>query len=342
MVTRQDIDKWLYKNVSYLFSIPLYDIVFHDTYSQKEYQEISKYVINTYAYNEKDNYFTILLKSDIIDIFEYYISYNKLIGYVEHEFLGNYITVKLKKNMYLPKDLLTCLESNNYSNIINTETYKNFISKQKNYTNNLQRQIVEKNDDLLTLLKEKFNTDVNGYWKKYIVEEETLTLQKIKDMNTNLTIQKNWILTKIKNSDIVSKVAYEDVLNNAIEIIAPSIIALGKQPDIDYEKIYNSVKEALIKKCGKPQYQLDIRGSKYPLMCNYQDFKTKLSKVIKKYKLEDIKKITNILIDHINKLQSPLLKYFIEKDNNSDLASAYECYVESKPIVNKIETKKLF
>ena len=335
MITEEIINKWLYKNVSYLFTIPLYDIVFHSTYTNVRYKEIAKYVVNTYTYNEEDDHFTVVLKNDVIDIFEHYLLNEKLIGYIEHEVLGNYIIVKLNRDLFIPKDLLMCLETNNYSNIINTNVYKSFISQQKDFTYDLQKQIVENNEELLDFLREKYNTNVNAYWKIFDIEEETLTLQKIKDMSTELKIQKDWILSKIKNADIISKIAYEDVLYNATELLAPAVIALGKQDVIDYDDIYNKVKEALIKKCGKSQYQLPgINGGKtQPLMFSAVDFKTRLNKTIKKYKLEDTSKVTTILCDHVSKLSYPTLKYYIlHEERGSQLATDYELYVESKEI----------
>lgn len=338
MVTQQIIDKWLYKNVSYLFSLPLFNTVFTN--------ELSKYVVNTYLYNDFNEHFAIILKSECSLILHDII--DKILHYVDHVEIGIYIVVYVKKEFYIEECTIKCLETNNYSAIKNCLIYRGYTINNKiqkpldDKSTLLQKYIIEENEVLNDLLQVKLKANVNGYWKRFEIEEETLTLQKIDDMNIKLEIQKNWLTVKIKNADILSKIAYEDVLHNALEIKTPTIIALGQQNTIDYEDIYNKIKEALIKKCGKPQYQLNIKGNKYPLMCNFQDFRTKLSKVIKKYKLEDIEKITNILIDHINKLQSPLLKYFIEKDNNSDLASAYECYVESKPVVNKIETKDIF
>ena len=79
-------------------------------------------------------------------------------------------------------------------------------------------------------------------------------------------------------------------------------------------------------------------------MCNLVDFKSKLSKVIKKYKLDDVSKIEKILMDHISNLRPgmQLLKYFIEKDNMSTLAGIYENYEEKQEVITKIDTKKVF
>lgn len=338
MVTQQIIDKWLNKNVSYLFTLPLFNTVFNN--------ELSKYVVNTYLYNDFNEHFSIILKNECAFILEDIV--DKIPHYVDHVEIGIYIVVYVKKELYIEECTIKCLETNNYSAIKNCLIYKGYTINNKlqkpldDKSTILQKHIIEENEVLNALLQVKFNTNVNGYWKRFEIEEETLTLQKIDNMNIKLEIQKEWIMSKIKNADILSKIAYEDVLLNATEVGIPTMIAVGKQDNIDYEGIYNKVKEALIKKCGKPQYNIDIKGSKYPLMCNYQDFKSKLSKVIKKYKLDDLDKIINILIDHVNKLQSPLLKYYIEKDNNSQLATDYELYVESKPIVNTINKETLF
>ena len=332
-MTEEVINEYLNKNISYLFTISLYNTPL--------YTSLRKYITNTYFYNNEDDYLSIVLSSFCLEELELCIESkvfnDKIHGYINHEVIGNYIILKVDRTVYISDEVLIMLENTDYESIKNTKLYKDHICKL-----GIQKEIVNNTEELKELLEERFNSIVNTPWKAFEKEKETLTLNKIIDMNTELKIQKAWLQSKIDNSDTLSKYAYEDVMINAIEVTVPSIIALGNQSKIDYEKIYNTVKEALVKKCGKPQYNIDINGTKFPLMCSYVDFKNKLSKVIKKYKLEDIDKITNILIDHINKLKTPLLKYYIEKDNTSSLAGDYECYVESKPIVNKIETKNIF
>lgn len=331
MVTQKIIDDSLKMNVSYLFSIPLYNIAFN--------MVLKSFVINTYLYNEEDEHFTVLLKKEALNLVENYINNNNIHGYIDHDVIYNVIVIKLDKSVFFSKDVLFCLEQSEYKKLVDTDLYKKYIKIQNDTYNNLQKHIVEETDFLNGLLEIKFKTNVNSYWKAFNVEEETLTLQKIINMSTELKIQKDWLLAKINNSDLLSKTAYEDVLSNAKEELVPMVNSLTI---INYESIYNNVKEALVKKCGKPQYNIEIKGSKYPLMCNFIDFKNKLSKVIKKYKLEDINKVETILINHVNKLQSPLLKYYIEKDNSSNLASDYECYVEVKPVVSTVNKETLF
>ena len=332
-MTEEVINEYLNKNISYLFTISLYNTPL--------YTSLREYITNTYFYNNEDDYLSIVLSASCLEELELCIESkvfnDKIHGYINHEVIGNYVVLKVDRTVYISDEVLIMLENTDYESIKNTKLYKDHICKL-----GIQKEIVNNTEKLKELLEERFNSIVNTPWKAFEKEKETLTLNKIIDMNTELKIQKAWLQSKIDNSDTLSKYAYEDVMINAIEVKAPSIIALGNQSKIDYEKIYNTVKEALVKKCGKPQYNIDINGTKFPLMCSYVDFKNKLSKVIKKYKLEDIDKITNILIDHINKLKTPLLKYYIEKDNTSSLAGDYECYVESKPIVNKIETKNIF
>ena len=332
-MTEEVINEYLNKNISYLFTISLYNTPL--------YTSLREYITNTYFYNNEDDYLSIVLSASCLEELELCIESkvfnDKIHGYINHEVIGNYVVLKVDRTVYISDEVLIMLENTDYESIKNTKLYKDHICKL-----GIQKEIVNNTEELKELLEERFNSIVNTPWKAFEKEKETLTLNKIIDMNTELKIQKAWLQSKIDNSDSISKYAYEDVMINAIEVKAPSIIALGNQSKIDYEKIYNTVKEALVKKCGKPQYNIDINGTKFPLMCSYVDFKNKLSKVIKKYKLEDIDKITNILIDHINKLKTPLLKYYIEKDNTSSLAGDYECYVESKPIVNKIETKNIF
>lgn len=332
-MTEEVLNEYLNKNISYLFTISLYNTPL--------YTSLREYITNTYFYNNEDDYLSIVLSVFCLEELELCIESkvfnDKIHGYINHEVIGKYIILKVDRTVYISDEVLIMLENTDYESIKNTKLYKDHICKL-----GIQKEIVNNTEELKELLEERFNSIVNTPWKVFEKEKETLTLNKIIDMNTELKIQKAWLQSKIDNSDSLSKYAYEDVMINAIEVTAPSIIALGNQSKIDYEKIYKTIKEALVKKCGKPQYNIDINGTKFPLMCSYVDFKNKLSKVIKKYKLEDIDKITNILIDHINKLKTPLLKYYIEKDNTSSLAGDYECYVESKPIVNKIETKNIF
>lgn len=333
MVTQKDIEEYLSKNVSYLFSLSLW--------SNALYKKgvLHPYIVNTYLYyNNSNKYLNILLKSNCIDDLNYCIEYNGkdlryiLPAYHNYEKFGNFILLQLRREPFIKDIELKYIESSKYHLLKNTYLYNTAIDIQKDTMMDLHKRIINEDEVLKGLLEIKYNCEVNHYWTLFDVEKETLTLEKIKSMNTELSINKAWLESKINLAESLSKIAYQDVLDNAKEIYNPTIIALGKQPEIDYEKIYNNVKEALIKKCGKPQYQIDIQGTKYPLMCNFIDFRNKLSKVIKKYKLEDIDKITNVLIEHINKLKSPLLKYYIEKDNNSNLASDYELYVESKEI----------
>lgn len=333
MVTQKDINEYLNKNVSYLFTISCWE---NSLYINGV---LRPYIVNTYLYyNNNNEYINILLKKECIDDLYYCIDYKgkdrryKLPCYHNHEEYGNIVLLQIHRNPFLKDEDLYHLESNNYSLLKDTYLYKDNLITLLNTQFDLHKRVIEEDEVLNGLLEIKFKCKVKHYWTSFDKEKETLTLEKIKNMNTDLRIKKDWIISKIDNATHDAKLAYQEVLQHATEITIPSVIALGKQETIDYEKIYNSVKEALIKKCGKPQYQIEIHGTKYPLMCSYVDFKTKLSKVITKYKLKDLDKLTNILIDHVNKLKSPLLKYYIEKDNTSNLAGDYECYVESKEV----------
>lgn len=336
MVTQQIIDKWLPKNVSYLFSLPLFNTPFNNV--------LKDYVVNTYLYNYDNDYFAILLKYECINILENNI--NNIPHYKEHIECGDYIIVYVDRVLYIEDCTLKCLETSNYSNIKNCMIYKGYMSNGKvqkpldDKSTILQKHIIEENEVLNALLQVKFKTNVNGYWKRFNIEEETLTLEKIKDMNTGLEIRKDWLLSKIKNADILSKIAYEDVLFNSKEIGIPNVTAMGKQDTIDYEGIYNKVKDALIKKCGKPQYKLPpIQGGKgWDLMVGFQIFQDRLSKAIIKYKLTDINKVEELLCRHVSSLSYPQLQYYISKQTKdgpvSQLYTDYDCYVESKPVVN--------
>lgn len=338
MIRHEDIKHFLDKNVSYLFTISLFNHALTG--------ELRKYIINTYFYyeNEKEeDILYILLNLDSEEMVEN--NKFKIIGYISHEICCDFILLRCKLSEYLEEEEIYYIESSHYTALKDTNLFKKYLVKQGDTRDikdndieekrgmDLQRQIILNTAYLKEVWKTYLKSFVNEPWTKYDIRKETLTLEKLINMNTQLNINKHWLLTKIENASLIAKIAYEDVLDNATEITAPSVIALG-QNSINYDDIYNKVKEALIKKCGKPQFNIDIHGTKYPLMCNSVDFKTKLSKVIKKYKLEDINKITNILIDHVIKLKAPLLKYYIEKDNNSSLAGDYENYISKEPIVN--------
>lgn len=330
------VKEHLDKNLSYTFSISIYNSLLTTV--------LKKHIINSYFYS-KDMYHEkpiyVLLHMGALDILEQIENQKKIIGYIEHIVLDNNIVLILKREEYLDDEAYNNISYSEYSKLTDNEIYKKYISQQNGKA--LQKAIVENNEKLKELLSEMFNSNVNHSWKKFDLEEETLTAEKIKDMNTDLKIKKNWLQSKIKNASIVSKLAYEDVLENSVEIITSS-----KSPEIiedNFDLLFKKLQDKVKEKCGKANYQVVYTGgNQYPLMCNLMDFKSKLNKVIRKYKLDDISKIEKILINHVSNLRPgmQLLKYFIEKDNMSTLAGIYENFEEEKEIITKIETKKVF
>ena len=330
------VKEHLDKNLSYTFSISIYNSLLTTV--------LKKHIINTYfyskdMYHEKSIY--VLLHMDALDILEQIENQKKIIGYIEHIVLDNNIVLILKRGEYLDDEAYNNISYSEYYKLTDNEIYKKYISQQNGKA--LQKAIVENNEKLKELLSEMFNSNVNHSWKKFDLEEETLTAEKIKDMNTDLKIKKNWLQSKIKNASIVSKLAYEDVLENSTEIVTTS-----KSPEIaedSFDLLFKKLQDKVKEKCGKANYQVVYTGgNQYPLMCNLMDFKSKLNKVIRKYKLDDMNKIEKILINHVSNLRPgmQLLKYFIEKDNMSTLGGIYENFEEEKEIITKIETKKVF
>lgn len=337
-MTEMLVKEHLDKNLSYTFSVSIYNSILSTT--------LKKYIINTYFYS-KDMYYEkplyVLLQMGALDIIEQETSQKKIIGYIEHTVLDNNIVLILNRDEYLNDEAYHNISYSEYSKLKNNEIYTKYISQQNNKA--LQKAIVEDNKELKELLSDMFNNDVNHTWKKFDVEEETLTAQKIIDMNTDLKIKKDWLQSKIKNASILSKLAYEDVLANSTEIIVPSTNSLEAKELDKFDNIFKKLQDKVKEKCGKANYQVVYTGgNQYPLMCNLVDFKSKLSKVIKKYKLDDVSKIEKILMDHISNLRPgmQLLKYFIEKDNMSTLAGIYENYEEKQEVITKIDTKKVF
>jgi hypothetical protein len=101
----------------------------------------------------------------------------------------------------------------------------------------------------------------------------------------------------------------------------------------NYEELYKKLQDRLVSLTGKKQVKAN--GS-YTYLCNSIDLKSKLSKVIRKYKLNDFEKVTKLLLLHIDKSHRQkfdkvmLIQYYIEKNNVSTLASDYESYKEQE------------
>jgi len=336
MITQGTINFYLSKNISYLFSIGIFNSPLKSV--------LKDYVIDTYLYypaEDSKDYLYVLLHGGCEELIEE--NSKDIMGYKDYFAIDNYIVIKLKLSSYLDEHAVKCLETSNFSALKKNVLYKKYVINQNRI--DLQKQIIEETDTLLEELSIRFNSQVYSHWKRFNAEKETLDFDKLRDMDKELKIRKGWLQSKIENADILSKIAYEDVLNNSTEITAPSINSLIVKELNNFEDIFKKLQDKVKEKCGKANYQVVYTGgNQYPLMCNLVDFKSKLNKVIKKYKLEDINKIEKILIDHVANLRPgmQLLKYFIEKDNMSTLAGIYENYEERKEIVTKIDTKTVF
>ena len=100
-----------------------------------------------------------------------------------------------------------------------------------------------------------------------------------------------------------------------------------------FNGLHKSLVERLEKLTGKKQIRID---KKYSFLPNETDLITVLTKVCKKYKIDNELIIKQLLINHINKAHQSqfkmvkLLNYYISKDNNSDLATDYFNFESSK------------
>jgi hypothetical protein len=105
---------------------------------------------------------------------------------------------------------------------------------------------------------------------------------------------------------------------------------------IDYKPnfvdLHKRLQNKLISIIGKKQVQCN---GGYTFLCNSTDLQNRLSKVIKKYKLSDMKKVEDCLFRHIDSSKKKnfeyvqTMAYYIEKDGNSSLVTDYENFNEN-------------
>ena len=99
------------------------------------------------------------------------------------------------------------------------------------------------------------------------------------------------------------------------------------------EILYICLQNELQKICGKKQ--MKVNGA-YPLLPNLVDFESRLSKICKKYNLNDAEKVKKCLISHLNKAKKQnwdkvqTILYYIEKGGSSSLATEYETIEDIK------------
>ncbi len=316
-----DIQKVLELNVSALFTIM--------TEHREFYKKWADELVNCFSINKEkeiqDELYFILKYTDELDNdIDLYFSNHP--GFIDKVYINDHIMITCDKFTYMSEREWDLLKQSKYS-LFRDKIYegccrvnKNFVSSTIIFEDKRIRESLEKH------IGEELEENI--YWKSFNEEQEILNIEIIEDM-VEMKYKRSWILKKIQEAPtVIHKEVYEDVYKHSKESSETPI----KQVTIDYQKIYDNIQQALIKKCGKPQFQIAINGTNYPFMCNYPDFEFKMKKVCKKYKLEDTAKIEKVLIDHINKLKAPILKYFIDKNNVSALADNYSNYIESTEV----------
>jgi len=110
----------------------------------------------------------------------------------------------------------------------------------------------------------------------------------------------------------------------------------------NYEQLHKELQDRLFVLTGKKQVKAN--GS-YTFLCNSIDLKSRLTRVITKYKLADWEKVKKLLLSHVEKAHNQkfdkvmLIQYYIEKNGNSNLASDYESFTEEKTTTFKSNQK---
>jgi hypothetical protein len=255
------------------------------------------------------------------------------IDYLDKIYTEEYVILKVDKWDWMSKKEWELMKVSNYYD------FRDAIYDNANRSKtNLMYHIINKTEIIIDKIETLCNINIkenNISWKGFNFEKEVLDLSKLTNMKI-LGIREKWFLEQMENALSYEKHIYQKILENSFDVnyVAPKEIALAHKPKsienkIDYKQVYEKIKAALKSKTGKEQYQLLVKGNRYPLICNYVDFKTKLEKVIKKYKLTDNDTIEQCLINHVCKIDFPVLKYYIDKDNTSQLASDYESFSES-------------
>lgn len=326
-MTQEHMDFYMRFNTSAIFTF------FNKGKEFIQYKELHSYLNNVYTIDEtgnEDHLFFVFDRHDIVDRFI------DKIDYLEKRYFDEHVLLTIYKWNWMSKKEWEHLKMSEYSSFKDT-IYKN---ANRNKTN-LQYHIINCTPEFQQVLERNYGIDKltnNIAWKLFNFEKETLHLSKLRSMKV-LGIKEDWLLNKLDNCASFEKHIYKDIIENAVEIVVPNTIGLqGLQQikpetakeSINYKQIYENVKSALHFACGKEQYNLTIKGKKFPLMCNYVDFQNKLNKVIKKYKLTDIDRVTQCLCNHVSKLDFPMLKYYIDKDNVSELATDYNLENDGK------------
>lgn len=125
----------------------------------------------------------------------------------------------------------------------------------------------------------------------------------------------------IGNDLIVSEISEENK-----DIAAP--VATQKPSFTDWVmNVHGKCQKKLIELTGSPQVRSSINGGKsYPFLANAVDLAKVITTVVTKYKLKDMELIERCILQHIEdcyrkKSWFPLMRYYIQKDGNSTLAT---------------------
>lgn len=131
-----------------------------------------------------------------------------------------------------------------------------------------------------------------------------------------------------------------------------SMVEIEKSKDSLHQRCVNK----LIELTGKKQVTTVIKGARYSFMCNERDLNNRIRKVITSYNLNSTQRdnIPSALIKFIEKCHktktwSPLLQYYILKDNSSRLVTDLDNLDEEEEEIkvpkkeeNIIKNKDLF
>ena len=309
------LEKSLKLNVSSIFSF------FNCSLDERKILQENLY--NTYCYLEEEEedeylYFVFNCNEEVEE------NLNKLNSH-DIYYTDDYIIVKTPRDEYFDKKEWESLINSKYEEFRGT-CYKKALRDRSC----IQMLIINQNNILkkeIAKLLEISEEDVVLYWKAFDKESETLNLKNMQN-TTILSYRKEWLLEQMKNSISIEKEIYQKVLDNSFSLPYPKITSLSNFPLLS---IYNEIKEEVKTVYGSHTYKTNIKGTKYPFLCASKDFEVKLSKVIKKYKLEDMDKIKTCIKRYIkNPSGAALLKYYIDKNNESQLATDYENFTESE------------
>lgn len=347
-MTLDELHKLMSYNVTSLFTMLLKHRLL--------YSDFEKYYKNSYgqclAYVEKSGNLT---DDYVFHVFKYSPECEKLIEkhfecLDEHEdtiHVGYYIVVVMNKWSYMSGEEWQLLQQSNYYDFKDSL----FNESRWNHGANIHNSIIIKSDKLADLLELYIGEDVkkrNIYWKAYLKEEEILNLDKLANMKI-LGYNEEWLLEQLDKASKYDKIVYEKVLKNSFEITAPAITglqALHYKEEYDFKSLHERLESFLEEKTGKKQYRIDILGTKFSILPNEKDFAAKLKKACKQYNMTDMTKVERCLKSHLDKLQPPLLHYYIlHKERGSQLATDYESFEEesiNEKIQEAIKNKDMF